>query len=132
MRINETYMKRGITMNEKLSPVERNREDLMDLKKVAEQVMASHVYPQEPNQFKEQFKGVYEKLNHMLDNPAEIDDKLFKGIVQEMRVTLEALMQDFAKRSELELEEEEDGSVLVKHKNQALSRVKDGKVEEMA
>lgn len=106
-------------MNKKQSPVERHKEDLIELKAVAEDVMFSEIYPKEPNQFRLKFENVYLKLNTLLANNKEITNKEFNSIIKDMRKVLQELMADFLYRSQLGYEVKEDGSIVVTDMKQA-------------
>lgn len=99
--------------------LEENREELLSLKETAEEVLSSSVFADEPVEIQEKFKGVYQKVNELLDNLHTMERKEFFESIRVMRKDIHEIVFGMANSSNppIEITEKEDGSVEIKADN---------------
>lgn len=99
--------------------LEENREELLSLKESAEEVLASPVFADEPIEIQDKFKGVYLKVNELLDNLHTMERKEFFESIRVMRKDIHEIIFGMANSSTppIEITEKEDGSIEIKAEN---------------
>lgn len=87
-----------------INAVTENKEDLVQLKKMAEDIITSDVFAEEPEEFQDKFEEeVYLPIQKLLIN-GDIDSESFNTSMASIKSSLKEIMVDFASRSNLEFD----------------------------
>jgi hypothetical protein len=93
--------------------IEQNRKELLQLIKIAEDVIQSDVFAEEPEELQDKFEQVYIELQQLVLSE-NMDKDTFKQSISSIRKTLQEVAVDFANRSNIDIEIKENGAIEIK------------------